>query len=184
MPLERDGPPQLEVQMSRKPQPYLSSAMRRAIALSRKAMRSPNDPFGAVVVRDGVVIGEGFNQAAELLDPTAHAEVQAVRDACRRIGSLDLTGADMYASCEPCAVCISAMTAAGIRRLYFGVSLKECDAIYAALPSEPGPASSALIRKAAGAPKGRGVIKSTRQMPEEAAAAVSAWANKKKRLRS
>jgi tRNA(Arg) A34 adenosine deaminase TadA len=144
-------------------------------------MRSPNDPFGAVVVRDGVVIGEGFNQAAELLDPTAHAEVQAVRDACRRTGSLDLSGAEMYASCEPCAVCISAMTAAGIRRLYFGLSLKECDALYAALPADPGATSSAMVRKAAGAPRGRGVIRSTRQMPDEAAAAVAQWVKRKAR---
>ncbi|KGN42426.1 nucleoside deaminase [Knoellia aerolata] len=79
-----------------------------AIDLAIANVASGGGPFGAVVVRDGVVIGEGGNRVTVDLDPTAHAEVVALRNACREVGDFALTGATVYASCEPCPLCLSA----------------------------------------------------------------------------
>lgn len=84
--------------------------MRRAIAVARDGMqRKVGGPFGAVVVRDGVIIGEGSNSVTSLNDPTAHAEVTAVRRACERIGNFSLAGAVIYTTCEPCPMCYGAI---------------------------------------------------------------------------
>lgn len=84
--------------------------LHRAIALSRAGMEAgEGGPFGAVVVRDGQVLGEGWNRVTSTADPTAHAEVVAIRRACRRVGSFDLDGAVVYASCEPCPMCWGAI---------------------------------------------------------------------------
>jgi guanine deaminase len=79
-----------------------------AIDLAVANVASGGGPFGAVVVRDGAVIGEGTNRVTTDLDPTAHAEVVAMRNACREVGDFALTGATVYASCEPCPLCLSA----------------------------------------------------------------------------
>ncbi len=80
----------------------------RAVDLATANVARGGGPFGAVVVRDDVVIGEGANRVTADLDPTAHAEVVAIRAACRRIESFSLTGATVYASCQPCPLCLSA----------------------------------------------------------------------------
>ncbi len=80
----------------------------RAVGLATANVARGGGPFGAVVVRDGMVIGEGSNRVTADLDPTAHAEVVAIRAACRRIASFSLAGATLYASCEPCPLCLSA----------------------------------------------------------------------------
>ncbi len=83
--------------------------MRHAIALSRRGMESgAGGPFGAVVVLDGKVVAEGFNQVTSTNDPTAHAEVVAIRRACAALGRFDLRGATLYTSCEPCPMCLAA----------------------------------------------------------------------------
>ncbi|HEX6336907.1 MAG TPA: nucleoside deaminase [Jiangellaceae bacterium] len=79
--------------------------LRQAIRLATDNVEQGRAPFGALVVLDGQVVGTGVNTAAQDQDPTAHAEVAAIRDACRRLGTLDLTGAVMVSSCEPCALC-------------------------------------------------------------------------------
>lgn len=79
-----------------------------AIDLAVANVSAGGGPFGAVVVRDGTVIGEGANRVTLDLDPTAHAEVVAMRNACREVGDFALTGATLYASCEPCPLCLSA----------------------------------------------------------------------------
>ncbi len=79
-------------------------------------------PVGAVVVRDGVVLGAAGNRTIELRDPTAHAEVLAIRMACAAVGSERLPGADLYVTLEPCALCAAAISFARIRRLYFGAA--------------------------------------------------------------
>ena len=77
--------------------------MRRAVTLSRRKMlEGEGGPFAAVIVKDGRVVGEGWNQVTSLNDPTAHAEVMAIRAACRALGTFSLEGAVIYASCEPC----------------------------------------------------------------------------------
>ena len=84
--------------------------MNEAIALARAGMREHGGgPFGAVVVCDGKVIGRGWNQVTSLLDPTAHAEVTAIRDACRNLKRFELRGCVLYTSCEPCPMCLSAI---------------------------------------------------------------------------
>jgi guanine deaminase len=82
--------------------------LERAIALAVRNVADEGGPFGAVVVRDGVLLAEGVNRVTATLDPTAHAEVVAIRAACVATGDFSLTGATLYASCEPCPLCLSA----------------------------------------------------------------------------
>jgi guanine deaminase len=94
--------------------------MRRAIALSKTNVESlKGGPFGAVVVKNGKVIGEGTNLVTTNNDPTAHAEVEAIRQACKNLKTFDLTGAEIYTSCEPCPMCLSAIYWARIDKIYF-----------------------------------------------------------------
>ena len=94
--------------------------MREAIRLSIEMMRQgKGGPFGALIVRDGQVIGRGWNQVTSTNDPTAHAEIVAIREACRETGSFLLPGCELYSSCEPCPMCLSAAYWAGLRRVYF-----------------------------------------------------------------
>src|SRR5689334_5341841 len=101
--------------------------LRRAIALSAEAAATPgSEPFGAVVVRDGtVVVGEGFNRSRARLDLTSNGETEAIRDACRTLGTLDLSGCVLFSSCEPCALCVAAMEIAGIARVVYAASLAD-----------------------------------------------------------
>ena len=77
-------------------------------------------PFGACIVKDGVIIGKGSNHVLANNDPTAHAEVMAIRDACKNIGSYDLTGCTLYTSCYPCPMCLSAIIWSNIKEVYYG----------------------------------------------------------------
>ena len=95
--------------------------MRRALALARKGMNgNAGGPFGAVIVKDGRIVGEGWNRVTSTKDPTAHAEVVAIREACQALGTFDLSGAEIYASCEPCPMCLAAIYWARIARVYYG----------------------------------------------------------------
>lgn len=97
-----------------------SPFMARAVALSREHMRAGDGgPFGAVVVKDGAIIGEGWNRVTSANDPTAHAEIVAIREACARLGAFSLEGATIYASCEPCPMCLSAIYWARIGAVYY-----------------------------------------------------------------
>ena len=97
--------------------------MRRAIALSRERMEAGDGgPFGAVVVRQGRIVGEGNNCVTTANDPTAHAEMVAIREACRTLDSFSLEGCDIYSSCEPCPMCLAAIYWARIGHLYFANS--------------------------------------------------------------
>ncbi|MCE9620016.1 MAG: nucleoside deaminase [Planctomycetes bacterium] len=94
--------------------------MRRAIALARQNISERNGgPFGAVVVKDGKIIGEGWNKVTERNDPTAHAEMEAIRAACAALRTFDLSGAIIYTSCEPCPMCLSAIYWARLDKIYF-----------------------------------------------------------------
>lgn len=77
-------------------------------------------PFGACIVKDGEIIGKGSNHVLENNDPTAHAEVMAIRDACKNIGSYDLSDCEIYTSCYPCPMCLSAIIWANIKKVYYG----------------------------------------------------------------
>ncbi len=91
-----------------------------ALDEGRKGEREGNVPVGSVIVRDGTVLGAGHNEASSGPDATAHAEVQAIRDACRREGTWDLAGATLYSTMEPCPMCCWALLEAGIGRLVLG----------------------------------------------------------------
>lgn len=94
--------------------------MKEAIALSRHSIRSgKGGPFGAVVVKDGKIIGKGHNQVTSSNDPTAHAEVVAIREACRTLQHWQLEGCEIYTSCEPCPMCLGAIYWARPDRVYY-----------------------------------------------------------------
>jgi guanine deaminase len=98
-----------------------SKFMKRAIELSRENMLSDiGGPFGAVIVKDGKVVGEGWNKVTSKNDPTAHAEVEAIRDACKNLGTFELRGCILYTSCEPCPMCLAATYWSRIDKIYFG----------------------------------------------------------------
>ena len=82
-------------------------------------------PFGAIVVKNGAVIGKGSNHVLKNNDPTAHAEIMAIRDACRNIDSYDLSGCELYTSCYPCPMCLSAIIWANIKKVYYGNTKKD-----------------------------------------------------------
>jgi guanine deaminase len=97
--------------------------MRHAIKLSAERMREgAGGPFGAVIVKDGKIIAEGWNRVTSTNDPTAHAEVTAIRDACKALGTFSLAGCEIYTSCEPCPMCLSAIYWARLDRIYFANS--------------------------------------------------------------
>ena len=103
--------------------------LRQAIRLATEhSAEGRNGPFGAVLVRNGVVVGTGWNRVVELADPTAHAEVLAIRDACSRLGTHDLSGSVLYCSCEPCPMCLSAIYWARISRVVFASSKEDAAA--------------------------------------------------------
>lgn len=96
------------------------SFLREAIGLAREKMHAgAGGPFGAIVVNDSAIIGRGWNQVTSANDPTAHAEVMAIREACRTLGDFRLKGAVIYTSCEPCPMCLSAIYWARIEAVYF-----------------------------------------------------------------
>ncbi len=95
--------------------------LRRAIALADASVATcEGGPFGAVIVRDGRIVGEGANRVTTDHDPTAHAEIVAIRDACRRLSAFSLEGCVIYTSCEPCPMCLSAIYWARLSRIVYG----------------------------------------------------------------
>lgn len=116
--------------------------MQRAIQLSLENMqKGAGGPFGAVIVKEGKIIGEGWNQVTSCQDPTAHAEVVAIRNACKSLNTFDLSGAEIYTSCEPCPMCLSAIYWARLGRIYYANNRKDAadiefddDFIYEEIP--------------------------------------------------
>jgi guanine deaminase len=102
----------------------------RAVALSREHMeRGEGGPFGAVIVRDGEVLAEGWNRVTSANDPTAHAEVTAIRRACEDLGTFSLPGTTLYTSCEPCPMCLAAAYWARVSRIVFANTRQDAAAI-------------------------------------------------------
>lgn len=94
--------------------------MRKAIALSIRNIQKGGGPFGAVIVKDGKIIATGVNKVTVKNDPTAHAEVVAIRKAAKKLGTFDLSGCEIYTSCEPCPMCLGAVYWAHLDRMYYG----------------------------------------------------------------
>ncbi len=93
--------------------------MRRAIELSKENIENGGGPFAAVIVRDGEIVAEGANRVTADNDPTAHAEVNAIRAACRKLNTFMLNGCEIYTSCEPCPMCFGAIYWARLDKIYF-----------------------------------------------------------------
>ena len=99
--------------------------MREAIRLANESVERGGGPFGAVIVKDGEVIAGSSNSMTIDNDPTAHAEVNTIRQACRKLGTFDLSGATIYTSCEPCPMCLGAIYWARISRIFYGNNRKD-----------------------------------------------------------
>jgi guanine deaminase len=103
--------------------PYSDEFLREAIRLSKEKMEAgEGGPFGALIVKNGEIVGRGWNRVTSANDPTAHAEVMAIRDACSHLGTFKLDGCEIYSSCEPCPMCLSAIYWARLDALYFAAS--------------------------------------------------------------
>ena len=104
--------------------------MRRAVAHARAHMEAGDGgPFGALVVKDGVVVGQGHNQVTTSNDPTAHAEMVAIRDACERLDTFSLAGCELYTSCEPCPMCLAAAWWARMDRIWYASTRDDAAAV-------------------------------------------------------
>jgi guanine deaminase len=158
---------------------YDEKFMRRAIELSAQALNEPGArPYGAVVVKDGVIVGEGLNQSARNFDPTSHGEVEAIRDACRNLKTTDLSGADLYTSCEPCSLCVATMLMAGIARMYYGATLDQSGSI---VPRGKMPPRPDLVRAQVGLPVEQREMAAEVKLGTEAVAVLEAWVKKQTR---
>ncbi|MBF1628053.1 nucleoside deaminase [Prevotella sp.] len=99
--------------------------MQRAIELSINSVRNGGGPFGAVIAREGEIIAEGSNGVTIYNDPTAHAEVTAIRKACEKLGTFELKGCEIYTSCEPCPMCLGAIYWAHLDKIYYANDRKD-----------------------------------------------------------
>jgi guanine deaminase len=149
--------------------------MARAIQLAVENVRSgQGGPFGALIVKDGNIIAEGANRVTLTNDPTAHAEVLAIRDACRKLANFELKYCELYTSCEPCPMCLGAIYWSRLSRVYFGS--------IAADASRAGFDDSFIYREIAQLHPERG-IPMVQMMREEALAAFRAWQEKSDKIR-
>ena len=141
--------------------------MRAAIALSHRVMEEgKGGPFGAIIVRDGEIIAEGHNQVTSANDPTAHGEVMAIREACRKLGTFALKDCEIYTSCEPCPMCLSAIYWARLRRMVYANSRHDAARI--------GFDDEFLYQEVAKAIDAR-LLPTTRLLEDEAIEAFKAW---------
>lgn len=108
---------------------YNQEYMDLAVNLSAENIDNGGGPFGAVIVKDGNIVATGVNRVTASNDPTAHAEVNAIRNACAELGTFKLTGCIVYSSCEPCPMCLSALYWAGVDKIYFGNTKEDAASI-------------------------------------------------------
>ena len=149
---------------------YSEKYLWEAIRLSQEKMEAgEGGPFGAVIVKNGKIIGRGWNRVTSANDPTAHAEVEAIREACSNLGSFSLVGCEIYASCEPCPMCLSAIYWARLDALYFAAS--HTDAADAGF-------DDALLYKEVSKPWKSRTLTTEQHLQKEAQTVFGAWKNK------
>jgi len=149
--------------------------MREAIAISIKKMRAGRGgPFGAVVVRKGKIVGRGWNQVTSENDPTAHAEVSAIRDACKRLKTFQLDDCELYTSCEPCPMCLSAIYWARFKKVYYANTREDAAKIEF---------DDAMIYHEVSLPIEKRQIPMKQLLRGEALAAFVEWKNKSDKVR-
>jgi tRNA(Arg) A34 adenosine deaminase TadA len=141
--------------------------MREAIRIAAESMRSGRGgPFGALVVKDQQIVGRGSNQVTSTNDPTAHAETVAIREACQRLGDFRLEGCQLYATCEPCPMCLGAIYWARLGKLFYAATRKEA--------AEAG-FSDDFIYREIGLPPGGRELPSEQWLQPEALALFAEW---------
>src|SRR6202162_6731417 len=139
----------------------------RAIQLSIENVHSGRGgPFGAVVVKDSNILAEGANQVTSYKDPTAHAEILAIRAACAKLGALDLQGCEIYTSCEPCPMCLGAIYWARLSRIYFANAAADASSVGF---------DDSLIYREIPLPPAQRAIPIIQMMREQALSAFQAW---------
>ena len=143
--------------------------MRRAINLAVENVANGGGPFGAVIAKNGKIIAEGVNRVTPNHDPTAHAEVMAIRSACSKLQTFDLTGCDIYASCEPCPMCLGAIYWAHLDRIFYGANQHDAAEI---------DFDDAFIYEELALPVEERHKQMLNLLPEEALAAFEAWKQK------
>ena len=149
--------------------------MREAIRLSILMMRrGKGGPFGAVVVKGSRIVGRGCNQVTSTNDPTAHAEIVAIRQACQRLKTFQLDDCDLYTSCEPCPMCLAAIYWARIRSVFYGNTRK--DAARIAFDDE-------LIYREVALPLGRRQLRMKQLLRKDALEAFTEWERKSDKIR-
>ena len=145
---------------------YNIKFMRKAIALSVENIKNGGGPFGAVIVKDNKIVATGVNRVTANTDPTAHAEVNVIRKAARKLETFDLTGCDIYTSCEPCPMCLGAVYWAHLDKMYYGNTKTDAKNI--------GFDDSFIYDEIDLKPENR-QIKTVQKLPEEAIKAFEAW---------
>lgn len=143
--------------------------MRMAIELSVQNVREGGGPFGAVIARKGEVVATGTNRVTANLDPTAHAEVSAIRAAAARLGTFDLSGCEIYTSCEPCPMCLGAIYWAHLDKVYYGNTKRDAASIGF---------DDAFIYEELALDPSKRRLKMEALLPDEAIAAFEAWRDK------
>ena len=145
---------------------YNIKFMHKAIALSVENIKNGGGPFGAVIVKDGKIVATGVNRVTANTDPTAHAEVNVIRKAAKKLGTYDLTGCDIYTSCEPCPMCLGAVYWAHLDKMYYGNTKTDAKNI--------GFDDSFIYDEIDLRPENR-LIKTVQKLPEEAIKAFEFW---------
>lgn len=148
--------------------------MRRAIQLSLESVKQGGGPFGAVIVKEGKIIAEAANRVTLDNDPTAHAEVNAIRQAARSLGRFDLSGCDIYTSCEPCPMCLGAIYWAHLDHIYYGCNRRDA--------ADAGFDDEFIYQELSLAPAERQKVMEV-LLPDESLAAFRMWKEKKDKRR-
>ena len=148
--------------------------MKKAIKLSIENIKNGGGPFGAVIVKDGKIIATGVNRVTAHTDPTAHAEVNAIRKASKKLGTFDLAGCEIYSSCEPCPMCLGAIYWAHCDKLYYGNTKTDAKNI--------GFDDSFIYDELDLKPEKR-QLKTYQLLPEEAIVAFNDWTNTEDKIR-
>ncbi|MBO4523836.1 MAG: nucleoside deaminase [Ruminococcus sp.] len=108
----------------------MNKYMEKAVEEARTGIKSGHGgPFGCVIVKDGVIVGSGHNEVIKRKDPTCHGEVMAIRDACKKLKTYDLSGCELYTTAEPCPMCAGAVMWANIKKVFFGCNINDTDSI-------------------------------------------------------
>lgn len=147
--------------------------MRKAIELSVENVENGGGPFGAVIAKDGQIVATGVNRVTSNCDPTAHAEVSAIRAACKKLGTFDLSGYEIYTSCEPCPMCLGAIYWAHLDKMYYGNNKTDAKNIGF---------DDSFIYDELELPKDRRKLPSEIVLPEEAIKAFDMWMKKEDKV--